>query len=232
MHEPRNQRLPREDRIRDIIMAARGLFCERGFADSSISEIATRAGIAQGTIYKFFESKRDIVVAVLEQWYGSITGRILEELPGIQGAENKLRYFIWRHLTFMHGSPEMFRLCANEFRNDGDSYRPQILSLNRRYTEIMVDIVKEGIASGEFASDIQTELVRDLVFGGTDNALTGFVYRGYPLDPATVAEQIARVVIRGIRAEPGPASADTVLSDLTRRVEEIAARVETLAKPR
>lgn len=225
--EPRNQRLPREKRIRDILGAARSLFCERGFASCSISEIATRAGIAQGTIYQFFESKRDLVIAVLEEWYGSMTSEILAELPGITGAEARLRYFIWRHLTFMQEAPDMFRLCANEFRNDGDTYRPQIISLNRRYTDMLVEILREGAESGEFASDIDTALVRDLVFGGADNALAGFVYRGHPLDPTAISERLSQYVVRGIGKIGSKAPGD----DLAERLERAVSRLENLTKP-
>ena len=229
-HEPRNQRLPREDRIRDIMKAAREVFCERGFANSSISEIATRAGIAQGTIYKFFESKRDIVVAVLEEWYGSMRAEILDELPGIKGARDKLRYFIWRHLTFIAQSPEMCRLCSNEFRNDGDSYQPQILDLNRRYTGTLMTILKDGVASGEFASDLPINLVRDLVLGGTDNAVAGFLHRGHPLDPAKLSEQVTSLVLNGILPRQGAESATRQIPELAERLESMIGRLETLAK--
>lgn len=232
--EPRNQRLPREDRVRDIMKAAREVFCERGFANSSISEIAQRAGIAQGTIYKFFGSKRDVVVAVLEEWYGSMQAELLEELPGIQGARDRLRYFVWRHLTFIKQSPEMCRLCSNEFSNDGDSYQAQILTLNKQHTGPLTTILKDGIASGDFSPDIPIALVRDLILGGTDNAVAGFLYRDHTLDPAQLADDVTTLILRGIVAKdtaPAVVVAPDQLAALTRRLEAATDRLEALDKP-
>lgn len=232
--EPRNQRLPREDRVRDIIKAARDVFCERGFANSSISEIATRAGIAQGTIYKFFNSKRDVVVAVLEEWYGSMQAEILDELPGIHGACARLRYFVWRHLTFIEQSPEMCRLCSNEFNNDGDSYQAQILSLNKSYTSILTAILRDGVASGDFSSQVPIALVRDLILGGTDNAVAGFLYRAHRLEPAKLADDVTALVLHGIAAEESiitMAPTSDQLAVLTRRLEAVTDRLEAFEKP-
>jgi AcrR family transcriptional regulator len=61
--------LPRAQRVGDIEAAARVVFSRRGFAAASIAEIAAEAGVAEGTIYKFFDSKRHLVVRVIEGWY-------------------------------------------------------------------------------------------------------------------------------------------------------------------
>lgn len=65
----RRSRLPRAQRVGDILAAARQVFAEHGFAAASIAEIASKAGVAEGTIYKFFDSKRHLVVSVIESWY-------------------------------------------------------------------------------------------------------------------------------------------------------------------
>ena len=59
-------RLSRDERMRDIVAAARKVFIERGFDAASTAEIAANAGVAEGTIYKYFESKRDVLLAVIE----------------------------------------------------------------------------------------------------------------------------------------------------------------------
>jgi AcrR family transcriptional regulator len=124
-------RLPREDRIRDILAAAKDVFCRRGFVDASIGEIATQAGVAQGTIYKFFDSKRDLVLAVLRDWYESMVATFKADLPAIHGTQNKLRFIVRRHLQSLMDNPDLCRLCANEVRNSGDNYQSEIFDLNR-----------------------------------------------------------------------------------------------------
>jgi len=51
-------RLPRARREQDILDAAHAVFEERGYEAAAVSEIADRAGVVEGTVYKYFESKR------------------------------------------------------------------------------------------------------------------------------------------------------------------------------
>ena len=66
-------RLPAERRISDIMLAARVVFTEKGYNDALISDIADRAGVVEGSIYRFFTNKRDLLVRVVEHWYEEIT---------------------------------------------------------------------------------------------------------------------------------------------------------------
>src|SRR5579859_953804 len=57
----------RQERERLILRAASDLFVERGYHDTSMDDIATRVGIAKGTVYLHFASKEDLTLALLEQ---------------------------------------------------------------------------------------------------------------------------------------------------------------------
>lgn len=61
----------RAERAALILNAAQDVFVEKGYYDASIDEIATRAGIAKGTVYLHFASKEELLVALVEQ---QITG--------------------------------------------------------------------------------------------------------------------------------------------------------------
>lgn len=57
----------KEERPRDIIAAALGLFAEKGFAGARMEEIAARAGISKGTLYLYFATKEDMFRAVVRE---------------------------------------------------------------------------------------------------------------------------------------------------------------------
>lgn len=52
-----------------ILAAARSVIKEQGYEATRMSEIAVRAGIASGTIYRYFESKEAIVMALADQYH-------------------------------------------------------------------------------------------------------------------------------------------------------------------
>jgi len=54
-------------RYREIVSAARGLFQEKSYETATIRDIMTRVGVAKGTIYHYFDSKEDLLEAVIEQ---------------------------------------------------------------------------------------------------------------------------------------------------------------------
>ena len=65
----RASRLPAEQRVADIMEAARAIFITRGYEEALISDIAERAGVVDGSIYRFFTNKRELLVRVVENWY-------------------------------------------------------------------------------------------------------------------------------------------------------------------
>lgn len=216
-------RLPREDRIRDILAAAKDVFCRRGFADASMGEIASLAGVAQGTIYKFFDSKRDLVIAVLHDWFESMVAGFQADLPVIRGTQNKLRFIIRRHIQSLVENPDLCRLCANEVRNDGDNYQSAIYELTRNYSQALIEVCREGIRSGELRADLPISIVRDLIFGGIDHHLSGFLYRGRKLDPDGLADKLMDILNFGVAAERQQVSP---LEATTARLELVAERLE------
>lgn len=65
------------ERRASLLAAARVVFAERGYHGASVSDILTAAGVARGTFYNHFESKRDVFAAVLTELMGQIVGVIL-----------------------------------------------------------------------------------------------------------------------------------------------------------
>ncbi|WP_018501517.1 TetR/AcrR family transcriptional regulator [Parafrankia discariae] len=79
---PRNrQEVPREERIDALLAVAEQQFLARGFAGTSIAEIARAAGIEPGSVYWYFRSKDHAFAAVLNRLLDGEVDRIAE-LPG------------------------------------------------------------------------------------------------------------------------------------------------------
>lgn len=194
-------RLPREQRIRDIEAAARTVFIKRGYAAASMAEIATEAGVAEGTIYKFFKTKFDLLLRVLESWYRSMLEDFSEQLPGIIGCSNKIRFVVWRHLKSLKDNPELARLCWSEARNSRDYYHHSIYKLNREYTKVLVDACREGIEVGELREDLPVTIIRDIIFGGIEHHISRFLYSRGDFDVDKSTDQICSIVFGGLLAQ-------------------------------
>jgi len=215
-------RLPREQRVREIEAAAREAFVANGYAGTAVSDIAARAGVAEGTVYTFFPTKRDLVIRVVEIWYEAMLRDFVTALPAIAGAANKMRFIIRQHLKSLYDNRELARLCCNEVRNEGDYYQGALYAFNRRYTHVFIEVFREGVASGEFRSDVSAGLVRDIVFGGIDHHISAYLYGRASFDIDHSTAEFMNLVLAAI----GKAAADPPAAD---RLERVAARLEAVA---
>lgn len=59
------------ERRRQILDAALAVFTDKGYAEATVPDIAEAAGVAVGTIYNYYESKRDLLVSVIESEIGA-----------------------------------------------------------------------------------------------------------------------------------------------------------------
>jgi AcrR family transcriptional regulator len=72
----REKRRTAEERRREILAAAGRVFARKGFERSTTAEIAREAGVAEGTIFRYFPTKRDLLVSV-------VTSLVMESLPAL-----------------------------------------------------------------------------------------------------------------------------------------------------
>ena len=70
--------------------------------------------------------------------------------------------------------------------------------LNRRYTQLLVDVIEAGIAGGEFRADLPAPLLRSLVYGGIEHHSWNYVCGRGALDIDSLAEQLTSLVCDGI----------------------------------
>ena len=216
-------RLPKQQRQGEILDIASALFCERGYAQTSMSEIAARLAVVEGTLYKHFDNKRQLLSRVLERWYARLQEEIAREFVGIRGDRERLRYLVWRHLRALADDPRMCRLIFTEVRSEPTYLQSELYRLNKRYSGMLVAVLRAGQRAGTFRASIAPELVRDLVFGGIEHHVWGYLYGGRSLRADVLADQIVDLVCAGIgRHAEAP--------DLDRQTERLAGLIGRLER--
>jgi TetR/AcrR family fatty acid metabolism transcriptional regulator len=224
---PRRQvfRLSREQRVAEIMSAARAVFREKGYEDAPLSDIAERANVVEGSIYRYFENKRDLLVKVIEDWYEGMLADYDLQLAGIRGTRNRLRFMIWRHLSTIHEEPALCNLMFQHLRTGPDYSHTAVHELNREYTRRTLDIIKEGMAAGELREDVPLRLIRDMIYGCTEHRTFAYLRGEGDFDPDATADMIADLVLSGLERRRPDASA---APDLAERLERVVAKLETM----
>lgn len=92
-----------------ILDAALTLFSERGFHGVAVPEVASKAGVGAGTIYRYFENKEDLVNHVFRYAKNKLASALLEKFP-FEASYREQFHAFWIRLTgFSHEHPITFR---------------------------------------------------------------------------------------------------------------------------
>ncbi len=159
------------ERKNQIINAAEQVFTEKGFYQARMDDIAGKTGLSKGTLYLYFKSKDDLIVAILDRIF-NIEFKRMEELDL---AKISAIDAIWQYtdmatrgfLDMMRIMPIAYEFLALAFRN---KYVQVALKLYmKRYMEVVIPIVQHGIQTGEFrpVDPQETAIAMGAIFEGT-----------------------------------------------------------------
>ncbi len=162
------------DREAEILDAAQALFAEKGFEAASVAEIARRADVAEGTLYLYAATKRDLLSRVVERWYAGLIEALKPAIAAETGARDRLAAFARRHFSVFVEHAAFGRLLARDIRSEPGYRDSALYRMNRDYTRLFMDIVRDGQREGVIRADLPLDIARDLFFGGIEHtALSG-----------------------------------------------------------
>ena len=210
-------------RVDTIVESARKVFCSYGFENGSIGNIAKDAGIAEGTIYSYFDSKRALLDEVLRRHYFALFHDIEQTLPSIQGPTNRLRYLIRRTLFTILDDRGMSRL-RSLYARQADSERPSLAQdQNRRMASMMAIEIRAGIKDGSFRSDTSSNITCYMIGGAIELTEFSYVQNGKVVNLDEIAESIWRTISGGISST---GATTEPLIGLVERFEKAADRLD------
>jgi AcrR family transcriptional regulator len=181
---------------RDAIMtAALELFVERGFWGTAVPEIAEKAGVGAGTIYRYFESKEALVNALYRQEKQRFAERVIHDFPSTTIARELFRTMWMRMAKYAIETPKPFiflELHHHASYLDGESR-----ALEARMLELFTNVVTSAQARGELKAG-PPSLLMALVMGAFIGVIRNCLELAQPLERAdwTLAEQCIWEAIR------------------------------------
>ena len=206
--------------------AARAVFKEKGYADALTSEIAERAGVVEGTIYRYFANKRDLLLKVVEQWYAEMISDYDQQLAHIHGTRNRLRFMIWRHLTVIHQEPVLCRLVLLDLRADPAYRETSVFVMNREYTSRTIEIIETAVERGEFRSGTAATLVRDMIYGAIEHHTWAYLRGEGDFSADGVADALTDMIYRALAVPRFAWVEPSTLDDAVSRLERLADRFD------
>ncbi len=188
-------RSPRVDKREAILEAALELFVERGFHGTAVPEVADRAGVGAGTIYRYFASKEALVNALYQREKGLLAARMLADFPVDVGARDQFRS-LWRRMT-VYVAEQPLSFAFLELHNHASYLDDASRALEQRIIVFGINFVETAQRRGELRQAPPLLLI-GLVLGAFVGLVSKAGQCGVVLDEAAwlTAEQCMWEAIR------------------------------------
>lgn len=183
------------DKREAIMHAALELFVERGFFGTAVPEIAEKAGVGAGTIYRYFESKEALVNALYRQEKQRFAERVISDFPQAIIARELFRTMWMRMAKFAVENPHPFIFL--ELHHHASYLDAESRALELRMLELFTSVVTSAQARGELKAG-PPRLLMGLVMGAFVGVIRSCVEQEKPLEDAdwAFAEQCVWEAIR------------------------------------
>ena len=162
-------------RRHEIFSAAVKLFAEKGFNETSMREIAEAAGIGKSTLYDYFPSKDEMLIAYVVDEVGHSTAAAQEILALDLGAGEKFRRILRKQLDYILANKPLYLRLSFEAQRLSMESQQRIQVHRHAYQDMLCRLVEEGIRNGEFRPVNPLLAVR-----GMFNMLTSAVFTSRP----------------------------------------------------
>jgi TetR/AcrR family fatty acid metabolism transcriptional regulator len=186
-------------RRESILQAAIEIFSKKGFRSATISEIAERAGVAEGSIYQYFKSKEDLFFSIPVEKTIEFRTQVELHLSGIAGALNKIRKFVWYFLYFFTVNPEYGRMLMLDMRVNKSFVRTETYNFLKKSVEHVLEIIDEGQKEGVIRKDINVYVLRHLILGVLEHIVTRWLLKDQKYDILAYHQEVSELIIDAIK---------------------------------
>ena len=190
-----------DERTSQIIAAAEGVFSKKGFSAARMDDIAEETGLSKGTLYLYFKSKDDLIIAILDR----IFQREFKVIEQIDVSKTSATEAIWQFVDtvikdikyFLRAMPIAYEFLALAFRNK--TVQKALKAYVNRYMDVLVPIIQRGIDSGEFKKVDAQEIA--IAMGAIlEGTILIWVYDRSLVNPEVHIRSGIKLLMEGIQA--------------------------------
>jgi TetR/AcrR family transcriptional regulator, cholesterol catabolism regulator len=185
-------------RKEQVIRSAAELFKEKGYAASSMRDLAQKLGIEAASLYSHIKSKEEI----LQTLCFDMAAEFRESLDKVEkqnvSASEKLSMGIIGHVNVMARDLTASAVFMNEHRHLSNPHLRDFLLLRINYINRFKAIIEQGVATGEFKKNIDTKLAVMTLFSSLNWMPMWYSPEG-SIEPKELGQQLANMLVNGLK---------------------------------
>ena len=199
--------LNKRDKLARIRNAARALFIEKGFDETTTREIALRAGVAIGTLFLYATDKRDLLLLLFDEELNKLSDRAVARARRNTPFIDQLLAIFRVFLAYFSETPRLSRYMMQQVTFMGSGVGNRIQAGLERTHQLLAKVIAQAQADGLVNQDMAPLAAAELIF---------LIYRAeirrcLANDPPMIEDGIAAlrrdftILFEGMRPRPGPA---------------------------
>ncbi len=189
------------EKRRRILEGALRAFAKKGFYNTKVSEIASEAGVADGTIYLYFKNKDDLLISLFEDRMEWIIERLETELENTTGdALERIRAFVQMHFFLVVENRELAEFITVELRQSAKFVKEYDNPKFGDYLRILQRLIEEGQEQGLLRPELDSRMASRAIFGALDEVLLSMTLssKTRPEDVEARADAISEMLLGGL----------------------------------
>jgi AcrR family transcriptional regulator len=169
-----------EFRMAELLEAARRVFAEKGYHNATVDDIADAAGVAKGTVYLYYRSKREIYWAALKQGIVHLLEETRRNVEAAETIEAQLHAFIATKIAYFDANRDFFKIYFSEFGNaltQPVHIYKHFEELYLQHAGLLASILQEAVRRKAIRSvrpDVTAYAVSDMIRGAITQRLLGW----------------------------------------------------------
>jgi AcrR family transcriptional regulator len=180
-----------------VLEAAGRLFREKGFAATTVREIAAAAGILPGSLHYRFASKEDLLLALMDRGIERAVSTVRVAIADVRDPLDRIRAALRAHLRLLVREDDSTYVLLYEGRSLSGAARDHMVRLRDRYDALWDGLLHEAAGTGRLRPDVDLRLVRFFLLGGVNWTAQWFSTRG-PHSVEQVADAYADMLFHGL----------------------------------
>lgn len=214
----------RGDRTRlAVVAAATEAFTRRGYTATTMADVATAAGVAEGTVFLHFGSKAGLLIAVMQRYYDELAATCVQVAEENTDPVERLRALTLHWARRLRDDWSLTSNFAQQGRFHTDpELAEQFIACNRQITRIYGGVVADLQQRGVLDAELPVRIIRDTIFGTLEHLVISHATLGRPADIDAAADALVRLVLHG--AGTDAAGAPDRLARIEDKLDDLLAR--------
>jgi TetR/AcrR family transcriptional regulator, fatty acid metabolism regulator protein len=163
------------DRRAVILDAALKTFVKRGYPDTKVAEIAAGAGVAEGTLYNYFQSKEDLLLALFDEKWSMIISEISKKIQRLNDPNKKLKAIFATVVMMFKKDRHLAELFMVDMKQSSIFMNNYTINRIVEFLDLIEAILEEGKQKGIYRKDLDTRVAKMIIFGAAQGILLSWV---------------------------------------------------------